>query len=718
MSGDLPRHPVDLLQRLEAAFSGAIQRPRVSLLYKISLVAVAVSTMILPVLYGLVAAAAAWSVVKLDGLIVDSALSGRALLFSLAAVTVGGGVTVLFMFKPLFAPRRARPDLRVLTRDREPVLFNFIDRLCAIVGASSPADIEVDCQVNASAGFRRTALAFPGGGLRLTVGLPLAAGLSARQFAGVLAHEFGHFAQGTGMRLTHVIRSVNLWFARVVYERDEWDDALERSANSRFTSVAGIARVAQGAVWIARRVLWMLMTAGHAIGCFALRQMEYDADAYETQIAGSDAFATTAARLAELNAASELAHRQLSGTWNERRLVDDVPSLIVARLVAFDQATLDDIRDRALSRKTRLLDTHPADADRIAAARRADVHGLFDLDAPAGSLFSDFSEVSRDATRRHYSQMIGPALEHARLQTMADYTARDRADHGAVEALQTVFGQVLAPDRLAAFGMPGAVAPADREAAVTELQSLIGAMRAAATEAQESLARVNAMSDEIADVEQKIGAAAIWAAEGRDELAPQEHLATLQRRLNQLTLDAESAAAPLDRYLAAAGRRVELGFGLSNGRPSQGDQTSTGEVAHRPVLLALETLHRHRGQVGTVRQQTLRLVGALSEYNRNPAGYGAMVNPIMNATRVLANQLLRLRAALDAPYPFEHADDRRSLGAFIVATSPNADDIGQVLGAAQESLQRFAGTHMRLLAHVCGPAVEIERGLTNQAAGG
>ena len=53
----------------------------------------------------------------------------------------------------------------------------------------------------------------------LLIGLPLAAGLSLRQFAGVLAHEFGHFSQGFGMRLTYVIRSINIWFMRVVYER-------------------------------------------------------------------------------------------------------------------------------------------------------------------------------------------------------------------------------------------------------------------------------------------------------------------------------------------------------------------------------------------------------------------------------------------------------------------------------------------------------------------
>jgi hypothetical protein len=45
--------------------------------------------------------------------------------------------------------------------------------------------------------------------LVLTIGLPLVAGLSVREFGGVLAHEFGHFAQGGGMRLTALVRYVN-----------------------------------------------------------------------------------------------------------------------------------------------------------------------------------------------------------------------------------------------------------------------------------------------------------------------------------------------------------------------------------------------------------------------------------------------------------------------------------------------------------------------------
>jgi hypothetical protein len=54
-----------------------------------------------------------------------------------------------------------------------------------------------------------------GNDLVLTIGLPLVAGFNLREFAGVLAHEFGHFSQGVGMRISYVIRSISFWFTRV-----------------------------------------------------------------------------------------------------------------------------------------------------------------------------------------------------------------------------------------------------------------------------------------------------------------------------------------------------------------------------------------------------------------------------------------------------------------------------------------------------------------------
>ena len=127
------------------------------------------------------------------------------LLFYFGPILVGL-IVILFMVKPLFAGRPPAPPAMALDAKQERLLFAFIGRVCRLVGAPRPRRVEVNCVVNAAASFRRGAASLLGQDMTLTIGLPLVAGLNLRQFAGVLAHEFGHFSQGAGMRLTYVIR--------------------------------------------------------------------------------------------------------------------------------------------------------------------------------------------------------------------------------------------------------------------------------------------------------------------------------------------------------------------------------------------------------------------------------------------------------------------------------------------------------------------------------
>lgn len=98
------------------------------------------------------------------------------------------------MFKPLFArPAPAAQPLAV-NPGAEPTLYAFIAKVCETVHAPMPDRIDIDCQINAAAGFKSGG-GWLNGALVLKIGLPLMAGLTVRQFAGVVAHEFGHFSQ-------------------------------------------------------------------------------------------------------------------------------------------------------------------------------------------------------------------------------------------------------------------------------------------------------------------------------------------------------------------------------------------------------------------------------------------------------------------------------------------------------------------------------------------
>ena len=47
-----------------------------------------------------------------------------------------------------------------------------------------------------------------------------------------VAHELGHFSQGSSMRLSYVVHNINRWFARMAYGRSGIDDMLDAGVNS------------------------------------------------------------------------------------------------------------------------------------------------------------------------------------------------------------------------------------------------------------------------------------------------------------------------------------------------------------------------------------------------------------------------------------------------------------------------------------------------------
>jgi Zn-dependent protease with chaperone function len=225
-------------RELLAGLEGRLPQPPVPLAYLLGLVVVSFAMVLLPLLYVLIIVAAAaavlwWALHGLDLLTHGTLGSLKIRLFLYLAPLVGGGSVPVFLIKPLFSRTSTSPGDATVDPRNQPLLFAFVKRLAAVVGAPVPDRVILDCEVNAGAGLELGLLRREGSALVLSIGLPLVAGLTLPQFAGVLAHEFGHFSQGTGMRLGRTIRGVNAWFHRVVYERDGWDEALQRGRKRR-----------------------------------------------------------------------------------------------------------------------------------------------------------------------------------------------------------------------------------------------------------------------------------------------------------------------------------------------------------------------------------------------------------------------------------------------------------------------------------------------------
>lgn len=477
--------------RIAEILSGPVARPGVSVFYRLGLLLVALVVVLLPLVYVALIGAAGWAVyghaTENTGILtggsgrgIGRAAVGRLLLY--LAPLVVGGILVLFMIKPLFARPAKRGRTISAGPDRQPLLSDLVRRLAAAAGAPAPRRIEFDCEVNASASFRRGVLSFFGRDLLLTIGLPLVEGLTLRQFVGVLAHELGHFAQGTGMRVSFIIRSVNFWFARVVYERDTWDEWLVKAATEIDIRIGIVFHLARFFVWLTRRVLWVLMMVGHAVSTFFLRQMEYDADQVEIQIAGSRTFEETARMLPVLTIARQKALNDLEEAWAERRLGDDLPRLVQEELKRLPEEPLKAwLKEHFAEGSGSMFDTHPPDLKRIEAAR---VEGVFDVEGPASALFCDFPGVSRAASLAFYPEALGAQVSEKNPVSTAAVLSKQDEQEADAKRLSRYFQGYRDPD-LSPFLPEDAMAPPeDAAAALAELKQVLEAALAMLPEAR------------------------------------------------------------------------------------------------------------------------------------------------------------------------------------------------------------------------------------------
>ncbi|MFO0911547.1 MAG: M48 family metallopeptidase [Pirellulales bacterium] len=400
-------------QRLLAELEAPIRPVRRSLFYRLALVLVTLVVLVLPLVYlafiGLVGYGVYWHVVNDQWLLTAvRGPRGRLLMVIVyVAPLVVGVIAIFFMFKPLLARPAKKDRTRSLTEDGEPLLFEFVEQICELVHAPAPSRIDVNSDVNASAGFRRGVLSMLGNDLVLTIGAPLIAGLSLQQFAGVVAHEFGHFSQGLGMRMTYIIRSINLWLARVVYERDEWDEALAHYTGELDVRLSWVLMLAQGCVVISRGLLWVLMMFGAAVSGVMLRQMEYDADRYTARLIGRKGAAETLSRIPALDLSHDIALRKLLDLFHDQKLADNLPELTLRVANSMPAEVRHKIHSAVSESSSGWFDTHPSLRERLNNLSQEEDEGVFNIDARAVDLFRHFEPLSRNVTWDFYCTALG-----------------------------------------------------------------------------------------------------------------------------------------------------------------------------------------------------------------------------------------------------------------------------------------------------------------------
>jgi Zn-dependent protease with chaperone function/phage FluMu protein Com len=396
--------------QLLAGFRGAMKPARPSLLYLVSAVLVSGTIVLLPLVYLLlvVAVGVATAGHAVYSSQVFSSMPIRFAIVVYLAPLFAGATLLVFMLKPLLARPAHVERSRSLTRVAEPRLFAFVEKICQTVGAPMPTRIDIDADVNASASLRRGVLSLFSDDLVLTVGVPLVACLDVNQFAGVLAHEFGHFTQRGAMRLGYLVHKVNGWFVRLVYERDSWDESLTSLADDTPLAVQMACGLAAMCIGITRGILWMFMVLSVFLSRVLLRQQEFHADLHEIRLSGSQVFVETTQQIHLALAAQQAVMADLIERLPSGSLPDSFPRMMQRLVADPPPKMLKSILRSIDTEKPHLLATHPTSKERIERANRVADPGIFSVELPATVLLSNFRESAKNVTLDVYRGIFGP----------------------------------------------------------------------------------------------------------------------------------------------------------------------------------------------------------------------------------------------------------------------------------------------------------------------
>jgi Zn-dependent protease with chaperone function len=680
-------------------FVGGIEPTPVTGKYKLGLFLVALSmVLVLAVYFGLIILAGYGVYYQLAHFsqVMEIASHNFFTLFGWLLVPVAGLVLIFFLVKPFVAGRPPEPDRYTLTPKSDPELFAVISKVCELVKAPLPSRVDVDCRINASMHLRNGWRSLKENDVVLTIGLPLVAGMNMQEFVGVLAHESGHFRQGAGVRLTYIIRAINGWLARVVYERDDWDIWLAGASQRIDFRIAIFIHLIRLLIWLSRRVLWALMHLGNLAGGFMLRQMEFDADTYEIKVAGSAAFAEAMNKLEMLNAASVWADVKMRESWRSRRLPENVVRFISQSIKNVPPDLQKQIDEAAAKNKTSLFASHPSQAARIRAAHAMSQPGVFHLTEPASKLFNGFSDLCKGATRFHYASTLELRVKD---ENLVPNEASEREDQSLAEGesgLQKFFGGVKLKYR------PILISSAEPvSATITELTQQICHARQAMEQSLPEVIKANREYEEAEALLQR----------GLDAIKNQSQTATERAEALMRNL-----APTLGTFEAHAQTRL----------------TAALHLLHHPEIQLenLETLRKEVDQLTVVFRGIGEIFPSLQDLRRKAeaflaASHARCEQSLAKAAQArmseLEPELRELMKGLkqwlkEVPYPFDPLRNNVTLAEFARSQVPAEHKLEAFYNDCASHVNRLLPLYQRVLGRLAFIALTVEQTIPNSSA--
>lgn len=709
----IPETRSKIQAKLLAALEGSIDLPRKTVLYKLGLLLVAVANLLLPVLYlgllFLIGHALYWHARYNQ----PGTSRGEVMLY--LSAYAAGGMTLFFLIKPLFFKDPEASSPLLLKRSAEPFLFEYVEALCKALKAPKPTSIELICEPNASASFSHGIWGLATRKMELRIGLPLISGMSTGELTGVLAHELGHFSQGTGMGLSYIVRKVNWWLLKIVFVRDRWDQRLEVWSHSRHIYAWVPARGIQFLVKLLRQLLFGLLWIGNALSCFLMRQMEFDADLYEARTVGRRISTRTFSRLINLNVGYQLAMQDLKHFHSEGRLADDLPALAVDNVARITPEVRKQVSEYLREQKTGLFDTHPSDRERLENIAEEEEAGLYRLaegmkDPPATILLGQFERICRRMTVDFYEQRLEDDFELNLLHPVAKLIESREAERRAGKTLDRYFQIHVPADRPLPLDEDALRPPENarealellrdaREEMLRELKDYQGLPERYDHAKEVMFATVECLG--LMDCGVAVSAKDYPFAEGGRKEVEATH-ARAKEAIQQL-------ARKMLVFESAGSIRLSMALQLLQ-VPKVAKATGGGEdlqVEIREIIKHARMISGIISGLPTLRLMYRRLAILFSKMGRKPSQ--RMIRSVIEQMIGIHTRLISIYEELkDARYPFDHYDDSMTLQKFVLPGIPAPNDLEGVVFITGYMVERLLTVQVRLFSRLTQAAERVE----------
>lgn len=344
-------------------------------------------------------------------------------------VTVSALLLTIFMIKSLFAVRKSgNPRGVEVSSNDEPALFEFLHTLADEVGAPRPHRVFITAEVNAAVFYDLSLinLIFPSK-KNLIIGLGLVNILNLGELKAVLAHEFGHFAQGSMIvgRWVYIAQQI---ISHMVATRD-WLDSVVRFISRIDLRIAWIGWLLALILWSIRSLIDTLFSVVIMAERALSREMEFNADLVAVSVTGSDALINALHKLQSADHAWQTAMNVAESEARAGKVIDD---LFSAQKVTIGEMRriLDDksygnipakpegcdtdkhrIFTQETARPPQMWATHPANRDREDNAKATYIAADID-ERNAWDVFNNPSELRQRISKSFYRVSKESELEN------------------------------------------------------------------------------------------------------------------------------------------------------------------------------------------------------------------------------------------------------------------------------------------------------------------